>query len=140
MNKFKEKIIGTWEVQEHTMEIDGESNIICSFSKKPAGFITYTVEHISEHIMHLEQKNFNNHIDIKAERADAFRGYAGNYKIFEDKVIHYPIHSSYIESLNNSLERKYQFINNKLILSGSEFNPQFGKKVTSVLTWNKVHE
>ncbi len=155
---LSEKFVGTWKLLEFKT-VESDTNVIYPMGKNPEGYIIYTpdgymsvclmmqdrpkLELSMQELLEYKSMKFSKLIKnlfkyIKAtlryfEASRNYVSYAGTYEIQDNKVIHHLIASLIPDWVGIDLERTFEFIEDRLILSP----PNMGN-VSSALTWQRI--
>lgn len=132
----KDTFLGTWSLVSYTKSREGHPIVVHPYGENPAGFLIYTPELVSVHIMRSNRLKKDTYLEKKIESAENYGGYIGNYEIKEDTIIHYPKVSSFIDFLQVPQIRKFKFQNNLLILEYSSL--EHDKKILTHLIWQRI--
>lgn len=134
--------LGTWRLVSFKLIYDDQT-FIHPYGEKAIGYLTYThINYMSVHIMHGERINCLSNIpryttsQEKEEIATNYNGYCGKYLVESNNntIFHYPEISSFPNGCGITLERRYEFRENKLILTG--VIPE--EKCYPYLVWERV--
>jgi hypothetical protein len=131
-------IMGTWTLVKYTMCLDGTQEILHPYGENPIGFLIYTSDDVSVHIMKPNRHLKDNPLAEKIERAENYGGYVGSYEIRDNDIIHYPRVSSFVSFLQAPQIRNFKLQDNALLLEYSFFCKDREKKAKSQLIWRRV--
>lgn len=137
-NMDKISFIGVWKLMSFE-QIFNDNTISYPYGKKAIGYLIYTIDYVSVHIMRDKRsKCISDDISITSfeeeiEISKNYTGYTGTYTIDYNTstIIHYPEICSFSNVVNTTLKRKYSFLNSKLVL----IDEQPEKKFLYRLVW-----
>jgi hypothetical protein len=135
---LNEKIIGTWKLISYTMVLEKTQKLYHPYGENPLGFLVYTPTTVSVHIMRSDRFLRSTPLETKIEASENYGGYVGKYEIQGDSLIHYPEICGFIDFLKAPQIRKFQFLDDTLILECPSFSQEHGDKTHSKLVWQKL--
>jgi hypothetical protein len=133
---MKERFIGAWKLVEYVVNFEGQEEEFFPYGKDPKGYLIYTSDYVSVHVMRSERVCNEAPIEEKIEAAENYGGYVGRYEISGDTVIHYPEVCGFVSFLQVSQVRQFQFIADQLILECPYYKEAEGHG-RSRLVWQK---
>ena len=135
---LKNMIIGTWSLITYATTLKESKVVFQPYGENPVGFLIYTSNDVSVHIMRAKRSHKVNPLEEKIESAENYGGYVGNYDIQNDAIIHYPKVSSFINFLLIPQIRKFKPQDDLLIFEYVFFNKEYDQKAHSELIWQRV--
>jgi len=134
---MKEHFIGAWKLVKYAVLFEGHEEEFFPYGQDPIGYLVYTHDFVSIHIMRSERIFKECPFEEKIEIAENYGGYIGRYEITNGTVIHYPEVCGSISFLLTPQVRQFQFIGDLLILECPYFREKEGHG-QSRITWQKV--
>jgi len=131
-------IIGTWILVKYTTCLEGISEILYPYGENPLGFLIYTPDNVSVHIMQPNRSLQDTSLAEKIESAENYGGYVGPYEIRGDTIIHYPKVSSFVNFLQAPQIRNFKLQDDTLLLEYSFFSKDHKRKAKSQLIWQRA--
>ena len=138
---MKEKFIGTWELKKWTAELN-DGTVVSPFGEDALGRITYDNNGLmSVQLMKNNRPRFHSDDPLQTKPDEAvkafkeFLSYSGSYEAHSnpDQVVHQIKISSFPNWVGQNQIRKYEFKEDKLILSTDTIGSGRHK-----LTWQKM--
>lgn len=133
---MKERFIGTWKLVSYTVSFEGEKEPFMPYGKDPKGFLIYTSDYVSVHVMRSKRVFKEVPLEEKIESAENYGGYVGRYEVSGDTVVHYPEICGFLSFLQTTQVRDFRFEGNFLILE-CPYQPQDKRHGKSKLVWEK---
>jgi len=134
---MKENFIGTWKLIKYAVLFEGHEEEFFPYGQDPIGYLVYTPDFVSLHVMRSERVFKEIPLEEKIENAENYGGYIGHYEINGDTVVHYPEVCGFISFLQAPEIRQFQFLGDQLILECPYFREKEGYG-RSQLTWQRV--
>lgn len=135
------KFIGSWELIKWTAELN-DGTVVFPFGEEAEGRITYDSDgNMSVQLMKHNRSPFHSEDPLQARTHEAvvafkeFLSYCGSYQVYNkpDQVVHRIKISSFPNWVGQNQIRKFEFIDDKLILSTDTIGSSRHR-----LVWKKV--
>lgn len=138
---INEKFLGSWELKKWTAELKNGTTMF-PFGEDAIGRITYDENgNMSVHLMKNNRPHFHSEDPLQAKPDEViiafneFLSYCGTYELHAnpDQVVHQIKISSFPNWIGQNQIRKFEFKNDKLILSTDTIGSSMHK-----LVWQKI--
>lgn len=133
-----DEILGTWSLVNYTITFMDEEEVVSPYGKNPLGFLIYTPDVVSVHIMRRDREKKGDLTQEKIETAENYGGYVGKYNIKDSVIIHYPNVCGFIDFLHTPQIRKFSLEGDKLVLECLAFDKKRQKEGNSRLVWQRI--